>query len=205
MKKYLKISLILGSIALICAAILAALNLLTSPIIDKNSENTKKDTINIIYSDCKAFDEYSSSELKEKYPNATIDSKVESLIIAYSDDAKTEVLGYIYTANGSNAYGNIKIMAAINDELGVIQVEFLENSQSYASTVASWLKVTYNTVGATVYEVGFVEASGEKVGTVSADEAKNVDVSCGATFGATLVRDLVTAAINTHESVKEAM
>ncbi|MCR5113462.1 MAG: hypothetical protein K6A63_05950 [Acholeplasmatales bacterium] len=205
MKKYLTISIILGTIALICAAILAALNLVTSPIIAKNSEATKKDTITTIYSDCVAFDEYTSDELKEKYPNATIDSKIESLIIAYSDDAKTSTLGYIYTAKGSNAYGNIEIMAAVNDELGVVQVEFLENSQSYASTVASWLKVTYNTVGATVYEVGFVSADGEDVGTVSKEDAKTVDVSCGATFGATLVRDLVTAAINTHESVKEAM
>ena len=48
MKKYLKISIILGSIALICAAILAALNLVTSPIIAKNSEKTMKDTIKTI-------------------------------------------------------------------------------------------------------------------------------------------------------------
>lgn len=205
MKKYLTISIILGTIALICAAILAALNLVTSPIIAKNSEETKKDTITTIYSDCVEFDEYTSDELKEKYPTATIDSKIESLIIAYSDSAKTNVLGYIYTAKGSNAYGNIEIMAAINDELGVVQVEFLENSQSYASTVSSWLKVTYNTVGATVYEVGFVSADGEDIGTVSKEDAKTVDVSCGATFGATLVRSLVTAAIDTHESVKEAM
>ena len=51
MKNYLKISVVLGAIALICSAILASLNLVTKPIIDDNSAKKQTETIQSIYSE----------------------------------------------------------------------------------------------------------------------------------------------------------
>ena len=56
MKRYAYVSLILGAIALVCATLIALMNMLTSPIIAKSDEEKIKETYT------KIFIDYDSSE-----------------------------------------------------------------------------------------------------------------------------------------------
>ena len=195
MKNYLKISVVLCAIALICSAILASLNLLTKPIIDDNSAKKQTETIQSIYS------EYDSNNSKVTYDtaNGSTGKAAEILKVVEAKDASGNVLGYVYTVKGSNSYGTIQLMVAISDDNIVHQVEFLENGQSFASTVATWVKETFNNKGSEKHEGGFtsdVALGSEK----TKDELANVDVKCGATYGATTVKSLINIALTDKEA-----
>ena len=195
MKNYLKISAVLCSIALICALILAALNLLTKPIIDKNAEAKQTETIQAIYS---GYDS-AKSEVKYDVNNGDSGKSAEILKVVLAKDSADKVLGYVYTLKGTNQYGTIQLMVAISDDNIVHQVEFLENGQSFASTVATWVKGTFNNKGSEKHEGGFtsyVALGSEK----TKDELASVDVKCGATYGATTVKTLINIALTDKEA-----
>jgi len=191
MKTYLKISVILASIALVCALILAGLNMLTSPVIAKNNEQKEIETIQKIYED------YNS----EKSKNVALDglnSAITKKIIA--KDESDNLLGTLYIVTGKNAYGTITLMVAISDENTVEQVEFLENGQSFAGTVKTHVKTSYHSSKESVYELNpYKSGEAVEVGSLTKEEVNNediVDVNCGATFGAKLVRELVNIALD---------
>lgn len=194
MKNYLKISLILGSIALICSAILASLNLLTKPIIDENSKTKQDETIKAIYED------YDSEKSKVIYDIDNGDSgKSEEILKVIEVWNSSDLLGYVYTLKGTNQYGTISLMVAISNDNVIHQVEFLENGQSFASTVASWAKQTFNNKGQEKHEAGFTTDT-ELGKELTEDELNNVSVKCGATYGATTVKSLVRIALNDKEA-----
>lgn len=184
MKQNFKIAGILGLISLICALIIAGMNLLTSGIIEENSKQTELETITTIFSD------YSDENSKEIEVDSTAITK---LVKAYN--SSNELLGYLYTVTGSNAYGDITLMVAINDEK-VIQVEFLENTQSFASTVVAHVQSSYPCSASNTIYIGIQPDEVLTVGALSKDDVANIDVSCGATYGATLVKTLVLECLN---------
>ena len=89
------------------------------------------------------------------------------------------VKGYIYSLNGKNAYGNISLLVGINLDGSAEKVVLTANTQSFASKVKNHVKSTYN--NGAILDVG------------------GVDVACGATFGATLVKELVLIAVNDYK------
>ncbi|MCR5350218.1 MAG: hypothetical protein K6E20_04415 [Acholeplasmatales bacterium] len=199
--KYLKISSVLALISLVCAVILAGINLLTKDKIEQNETDKKNDTIQAIYSD---YDS-SKSQIQSKKDLKQYDSYssvVDERIIACNTTGT--VLGYLYTVSGSNSYGNISLMVALTETDGKVlvqQVEFLENSESFASTVDTWLKNNFVSKGTEVHEGGFVSKSGS--GTVkSYEELASVDTSCGATYGAKTCMELIEAACKLEKEVK---
>ena len=187
MKGYFKISLVLASIALVCAAILAALNMLTSPIIEKNDKKKETETIQAIY---ETYDESKSEVASTDGANSAITKKI------IAKDSSAKVLGTLYTVTGKNAYGTITLMVAIAENKTVYQVEFLENGQSFASTVKSHVKSSYPSSEDKVYELNpYSDNETAKVDPLSGDDVNGIDVKCGATYGATLVKDLVNIAL----------
>ena len=187
MKNYFKISIVLATIALVCAAILAGLNMLTSPVIAKNDADKKAETIKSIYTD---YDAASSEAI-----TAGLASGITEKIIAKSSDGT--VLGTLYTVTGKNAYGVITLMVAIATNNTVHQVEFLENGQSFASTVKSHVKTNYNSSKEEVFELNPYSNKAEvNIADLTGDEVDNIDVKCGATYGATLVKQLVNLALS---------
>ena len=184
--KYFKISSILALIALFCALILAGMDLLTSPIVAKNNEQTEYDTIVSIFKD---YDKDKSERLEGPFDSSYIESKI------LAKDKDGNELGLVYTVNGKNAYGNIKLMVAIKDE-EVYQVEFLENGQSFASTVDGHVSSNYPSSDKKSVEVGFVSEKKKYEGTLDEDDILAIDVKCGATYGAKLVKELVSAALD---------
>lgn len=183
--KYLKISAVLASIALVCALIIAAMNLLTSPIIAKNNAESEQKTILSIY---ESYDQEKSQTFDGPFGNY-----IESKILAKDKDGNE--LGYVYKVSGKNAYGNISLMVAIKDGK-VYQIEFLENGQSFASTVDKHVSENYPSSAKKSIELGFSSEAKRFEGELSKEDVADIDVSCGATYGAKLVRELVNAALD---------
>ncbi len=184
MAKNFKIASILGGIALVCAVLIALVNMLTAGTIASNNEQKELDTIQAIFEDYDA----SKSSTQE-----SSDSYIEKKIKAADNTGK--ILGYLYTVSGKNAYGSISLMVAIVDD-SVYQVEFLENNQSFASTVYNYLKTSYPSSADTAVHVGAYSATDVSISSLSKSEVESMDVSCGATYGATLIKNLVLAALN---------
>ena len=85
---------------------------------------------------------------------------------------KNEFLGYAFKGEGSNMYGKISLISGF-DALShdFIKLHLITNEQSYASTLVE-----------------------NYVTPLNSNDRKLEDVSCGATYGAKLVRDMVNEA-----------
>ena len=183
MLKNLKIAGVLGIIALVCAALIAGVNILTTQMIIDNNLKAEENT-------CKAiFEDYSKEESEL--------IKVDSDVIVKKELAKNskgEELGYLYTVAGKNSYGAIKLMVAIKDGK-VIQVEFLENGQSFASTVIEHLKAWYpSSEDSTIY-LWMAPEKNPPVGELTSEDIAGINTVCGATYGAETIKELVNAAL----------
>lgn len=194
--KYIKISSVLCLISLVCAALIALVNMVTSDTIKKNSEKTQNDTIKAIFEN---YDSSKSADLTKDVEDSAISFKMNV------KDSSENALGTIYTVSGKNAYGNITIMVAIK-EGKVYQVEFLDNGQSFSANVNDWVKTTFNSSKENVKQPWSFEgsaASGEHDTAKEYDQAAAaaLDASCGATFGANLVKDLINKALTDYNKV----
>ena len=201
MKNYFRISAVLGAITLVCAVVLALMNMLTSPIIANNNDKTKLETIQKIYSD------YDSEKSKDYKTDEIIDLDLASEVVdvVRVNNSNGDLKGYVFTVSGKNAYGIISLMVAISKDTNgnnvVHQVEFLENGQSFASTVDEHVRSSYHTSDKNALVLD-PYSSGNKVviGDLTEDQIPNDDqVQCGATYGAKLVRSLVEAALESAE------
>lgn len=88
-----------------------------------------------------------------------------------------EVKGYVYRLSGKNAYGIITLLVGISSDGKVTRVVFLENGQSFAPKVEDHVEATYQN------------------GSVNSGNIDNVDTHCGATYGAKLVKSLISSAL----------
>ena len=201
MKNYFRIAAVLGAITLVCAVVLALMNMLTSPIIANNNDKTKLETIQKIYSD------YDSEKSKDYETDEIIDLNLadEVVDVVRVNNSNGDLKGYVFTVSGKNAYGIISLMVAISKDTNgnnvVHQVEFLENGQSFASTVDDHVRSSYHTSDKNALVLD-PYSSGNKVviGDLTEDQIPNDDqVQCGATYGAKLVRSLVEAALESAE------
>ena len=166
MIKYLKTALVLTIISGICAALIAGVNHFTSQEIAAN-EFEKKEAI---YQEI--FPEYDSKAsglpITEGFDSNYIVEKVE----AKNSDKK--LIGYVYTVSGSNAYGVIELLVGINVDGELESVQFLTNGQSFNVQTETHVNGSYTS------------------GLTSSD-VNNIDVNCGATYAAKLVKELVKA------------
>ena len=189
--KNFKISATLGTISLVCALLIALINMVTSPIIETNDKTTELNTCKEI------FEKYDESNSDSKSGN-DLSGKNEAIIkIIYAKDSSGSLLGTIYKVSGKNAYGTITLMVGIDANNSVCQVEFIENGQSFASTVNGHVLENYPSSESTDVHVGAYEKSnGDKISSLESSAIDEIDVKCGATYGATLVKELVKIAQN---------
>lgn len=169
MKKYTITALILTLIAGICAALIASINLLTAPIIEKNNDDKKANLCKEI------FDNYDAEHSKSI---DDVEGSIKEKIEAY--DASGAFIGYIYTVDGSNAYGQIVLLVGITKDLKLAGVEFLTNGQSFSSEAETHLE--------TQYKDNMTEDD-----ILGLDLTKS-DVTAGATYASKLIRSLVSEA-----------
>lgn len=128
--------------------------------------------------------------LKEVFPNALsfstkkddfkFDSKyLVNYYIAYQEENQSNEVGYVYYVDGRNSYGEVALMVGISNNK-VEQISIVINTESYASTLED------------NYINPFINGNG------SLD-----DVSCGATYGATLIKDMTDVALKDYQLQKE--
>lgn len=184
--KNIKISATLGLISLVCALLIALMNMVTKPIITTHDAETELNTCKEI------FEDYDSKESVE----AKLDGKDDRIIkIIIANDSKGNQLGTIYKVSGKNAYGIITLMVGITADNKVCKVEFIENGQSFASTVNDNVLKYYPSTPSTDVHIGaYSKGDTKEVGEL--ETLDGVDVKCGATYGATLVKELVQVALN---------
>ena len=80
-------------------------------------------------------------------------------------------IGYAFRTTGSNNYGKISLLVGFNLDSAFISLQVVTNEQTYAQTLVDNYIVPLNE-----------------------DVSKLDDVSCGATYGAKLVREMVNEA-----------
>jgi len=88
-------------------------------------------------------------------------------------DTEDFISGYAFRTDGSNNYGKISLIIGFNAGVKYMGLSVVANEQSFASTLKK----------------GYLDKI--KDGSQTVDD---VDVSCGATYGAKLVRDMVNEA-----------
>ena len=173
-KKYLITAVTLGLIAAGGALLIAGTNMFTRGPIEENKIKTINKGLATIYE----TDSLKTSEL-------TLDKEFDYVISSYyevKDEADTP-LGYAFKTEGSNAYGKVSLIVGFNVNYVYKGVAVVENGQSFASTLNKKYLNPLIKEGKTVDEV---------------------DVSCGATYGATLVHDMVKSATSAAEYLKGA-
>ncbi len=185
--KYLKISLVLCIISVICALAIGGMNELTKDTIAKNDANVELNACQEIFSD---YDQFESKVLFEA---TSSDAEIQKVVLAKNSSG--EELGYLYTVYGKNSFGAVKLLVAIKNNT-IYQVEFLENGQS-VSNVENHARENYPMSEKNVVEFN-PWGSEETVKVDPLDEAalNGVDTKCGGTYGAELVKKLIIAALN---------
>lgn len=172
LKLYTKTTLTLCIIAGASAAIVGLANYFTAPIIANNTTNLEKQAVKAIYPE--------ATSIVSEYDEAFVEKNSFSSISDYWKASSGERLyGYVFKTEESNAYGTISLIIGINEDLSVEQVTVIKNTESYATTINEHIVDTYN---------------GDK--NIASGDIASVDVNCGATYGAKLVRAMVLEADN---------
>lgn len=112
----------------------------------------------------------------EKIDFETSDKNIKKV---YKAIILEEVVGYVYVVSGKNAYGTIELMIGIN-EGSVSRVEMTTNTQSFGKLVDNYV-------------------TGLSQKEITSANVSSLDVKCGATYGAKLVRSLIESALK-HSS-----
>lgn len=159
--KHLKTGLTLAFIGGISAIIISTTYLLTNPIIARNRVNKETKALKAIFND----ENIVFSKAKTDFVYSS-----QYLINYYVATKNEQDVGYIYQTSGKNQYGQITLMMGIND-LGLLKMVVIENTQSYASTLTD-----------------------NYIDPINAGEKDYLDTTCGATYGAKLIKNMVEAA-----------
>ena len=167
MKKYLKITLVLFSICLVCALATAGVNLFTAPKIAEYQEEQKMAAYMELFEGMSA----SNSEfITEGFTSSYVKEKV-----IVKDEAGNN-LGYGMQVSGTNQYGAITLVVALDNEGNLKSIKCTENGQTKLATeLTNW-------------------AQNDFTSGMSAEECQNVAVVSGATYGSNLIKNLIAAA-----------
>ena len=164
-KKYIITAVTLGVIAAASAGLIGLTNLLTAKQIAKNEQNKiKAGIVEIFGEEGLVFEGTEINNKEYKYTN-----------YRYDIEGRPSVA---FRVTGSNMYGKISMLVGYNGKLlpggddtmyyFFAGIYLITNEQTYAST----LNENY-------------------VAPLNNDEIKYDDVKCGATYGATLIKDMI--------------
>ena len=102
-----------------------------------------------------------------------IEGDYQYLTCYYEASINDNVVGYIYRASGSNNYGKVTLLAGIDIITNNVRgINLLVNEQTYATTL----------------QENYIDVIN------STKNFDDVDVSCGATYGAKLVKAMINEA-----------
>lgn len=121
-------------------------------------------------------------EMYTNYDDYKITLENDEIKIVDLLDSNDSIIGTVYQVSGKNSYGDITILVVINDSDQIENLEFLTLNQTadYQSLIVNFANDTYK-------------------GDI---DSLVVDTSTGATYGCTLVDELVNIAISYHKGDK---
>lgn len=178
-KEYIKIAIILGLIAGLSGVIIATLNIFTEPLIEENAYNKEMESLNEVFpnKDYNKLDEVLSNNTNNKV-------NIANIYEAFEKDTET-LQGYIFIINGKNECGTIKIVLAINNDGKIIKMVMIENTESDPVGVNNHFNSNYTNKD-----------------DLDKNEVNDIDVKCGATKGATLIKEMVLLAFQEYDLIK---
>lgn len=165
MKKYILTSLTLGLIAASGALLIAGTNMITKDKIAENEQKSINNGIATIFGEsCHVYEDYDTKEYQ--YVNH---------VYLIEDDTYSSLgpHGYAFRTTGSNNYGKISLIIGFDKACIYKGLSVIANEQSFASTLKK----------------GYLDLIDDGEQTID-----DVSVSCGATYGAKLVRNMVEEA-----------
>ena len=163
-KHYIMTSIVLGSIAAASGVLIGVTNLITKDRIIQNEQNKINEGMKAIFEqNTVQFEEFTLEQA-----GITGEYKYVEYMYLVKDESGNE-LGCAFRTTGSNMYGKISLIAGYaKEDQSFISLSLITNEQTYATTlVDNYINPLNN-------------------GDIIID-----DVSCGATYGAKLVRDMV--------------
>ena len=166
-KRYIMTAIILGSIAASSGVLIGVTNLITANKIKENERNKIQEGIATIFG--KSSLNYEEISLNDA--GITGEYKYIETFYTVKDNDNNE-FGCVFRLTGSNMYGKISLIAGFDKASEeFISLSMITNEQTYASTLVD----------------NYINPLND--GTRDLD-----DVSCGATYGAKLVRDMINEA-----------
>lgn len=170
-KKYILTAIILGSIAAVAGGAVALTNLVTEKKIKQNEDNKLIAGVQEIFHNDNA----------KVNPDDEIKVSNYSYTVSYYivKDENNALIGYAFKSSGSNMYGKISLISGFDAVThNFMSVYLLNNEQTYATTLVD-----------------------KYVTPLNNNKRDLDDVSCGATYGAKLVRDMVNEASEVANSL----
>ncbi|MFA6624147.1 MAG: hypothetical protein WCS80_00040 [Bacilli bacterium] len=169
-KKYVRVSLTLGLIAGIAALLIGLTNMVTADKITQNAKEKEKNGLTEVFT-AKEGTSYTYNEEKDIGTFAYI-QKIWIVSDSVSD------IGLIYKTSGKNAYGSVTMLLGLSGEKDLGKMVILENTETYGQTLQDNYISPYN----------------------SATDKNNAvaDVTCGATFGAKLIKSMADEALSDY-------
>ena len=173
-KHYLIVSLTLGIIAACSAGLISVANLVTKDRIVRNEANKISGGIREIFGKNAII----TSEFDKNDAGFVNEYKYVTYIYEVADESEKEI-GYAFRTTGSNMYGKISLIVGYQTS-GQLLMGFtvVTNEQTYATTLVD-----------------------KYIVPVNEHNRELDDVSCGATYGAKLVRDMVQEAKKAAEEL----
>ncbi len=163
LKHYSFVALVLGGIASISALLIALTYMITNSVIEENNLKKTLESLKNIYGEDKIY------EKVEDIDNQSY-SYLNSYYASYNsleNNQKGDLIGYVFSCDGKNDYGTIEMIVGINVDSDISKIYLIVNNQSFGQTVQNNYVDSFNN--------GEIEIG---------------DVSCGATYSATLIRDM---------------
>jgi len=172
-KHYIITAVTLGAIAAASGVLIGATNLITKGQIEQNEINKVKQGIAEIFK--KEDLKYQGFELNEAGLNEEDYKYVNYLYVV--KDANDNDIGCVFKTSGSNMYGKISLIVGYDaTSQDFVNLSVVTNEQTYASTLVE-----------------------NYINPLQEGEREVDDVTCGATYGAKLIRDMV------HDAEKAAI
>ena len=166
-KKYVLTAVTLGLIAMASGLLIGATNLITAEKIEKNNQLKIEEGINDVFHIDKKHDAAVIFDRGDVDGYNYIKHVYEVTCVApgaYKD-------GYAFLAEGSNMYGKLSVIIGINGYFELSGVSIVTNEQTYASTLVE-----------------------NYINPLNEGSHDYLDVKCGATYGATLIKDMIEEA-----------
>ena len=177
-KKYLLTAVVLGSIAMASGLLIGATNLVTSGPIAAYEQNQINNGIKAIFSDCENLYYSNDEDIEINKENPYVNHVYHIYDGTNENDSDNAFVGWALKTEGSNSYGKIALIIGFDGSGNYESISVIKNEQSFASTLNK-----------------------KYINKVKVKEREIDDVSCGATYGAKLVRDMIKNA----QSIVDAM